>query len=226
MAASQIDYSVLTALPWNTTALCSENNEHILGNASKMPCFIPVCSVQPNDGAWRKETALCVAGGAVGIKVNPAWQGICLDSSEMAGLAGFCREAGVFLEIHIDHAFKPSPASAAALCAFLRSCPGVKILATHLGGLLGLYALHPPVAALLRNVWFDTAVSSTLQFVDFYIQVGLGGKVVLGSDFPFNHSHSQKQVLDGIRARGYSEEVLRRMCAENFQNLCGQGRTS
>lgn len=227
MSVAGVDVSVLTALPWNSPSLCVENNEYILDRAANDRLhFLPVCAVQPKNISWLRDVQECVDRGAIGLKINPEWQGFSLEDPEVIQLCSFCAEAKIFLEIHIDHAFKKSSTSAAALCSLLKSCPATKILATHLGGLLGLYFLHPPIAALLRNVWFDTAVSSTLQFVDFYLQVGLGQKVVFGSDFPFNHSHSQRQVLEGLRARGYDNETLANLCAKNFQALCASGQSS
>lgn len=227
MDVAAIDVSVLTALPWNSPSLCFENNDYILDRAAyDRSHFLPVCAVQPKNSCWLHDAQECVDRGAIGLKINPEWQGFSLEDPDVIRLGSFCAEAKIFLEIHIDHAFKKSLTSAAALCSLLKSCPTTKILATHLGGLLGLYFIHPPIGALLRNVWFDTAVSSTLQFVDFYLQVGLGQKVVFGSDFPFNHSHSQQQVLEGLRTRGYDDETLVGLCTTNFLELCEAGRPS
>lgn len=220
MAEAGISHSVLTALPWKSLELCIENNDHILEWTARDGRFMAVCAVQPGDDGWRDEVRRCLDAGVVGFKLNPAWQDLLLDSPNAIALADMCREAKVFLEIHVEHAFRSSTASASALCDLLRCCPGTRVLATHLGGLLGLYRLHPPVEKLLANVWFDTAASSTLRFVDFYVQAGLADRLVFGTDFPFNHCHGQSEVLSGIRALGHPAEVLGRILGNNFETLC------
>jgi predicted TIM-barrel fold metal-dependent hydrolase len=219
MKRSKINVSLLVSLPWRSMRLCQENNEFILDAARRDKCFMAVCSVQPCNKDWKKEAARCLKKGAVGIKVNPTWQGYVLDCREMASLAGFIARENVFLMTHIDHVFRKSSASPAHLLSLVKKCPETRILAAHLGGMLGIYAMHQPVAAALRNVWFDTAVSSTVKMVEFVIRSGLEDKVIFGSDFPFNHSHKQGQVLEAIKSLNLGKGIEAKIFCSNIVKL-------
>lgn len=219
MDHSGIQCSVLVAFPWADPELCRENNDYILGTAAGNERFLAICSVQPTSPAALQEMSRVVHAGAVGIKVNPVWQKFALDDPRMDELALAVQSTQAFLMLHVDQPYKTSPASSARLYALARKHPGLRILAAHLGGLLGLSALHPPVARTLANVWYDTAVSSTLEMVRWYCQAGLADKVILGTDFPFNHSHSQKQVVDVIRGLGLDRDHWWSLSGANFSRL-------
>lgn len=211
--------SVLVSFPWDSPGLCRENNDHVLGQAAADPRFLAVCSARPGLPGWEEEVRRTLAAGAAGIKINPVWQHLELDGPEVLELAALAEEAGTFLMVHVDHAYRRSPASPARLFALAERRPGLRILAAHLGGLLGLHALHPPVARTLANVWFDTAVSSTLEMVGFCHRAGLAERLVFGSDFPFNHCHDQITVLEGLRRLGLPPVDLEALLEGNFLRL-------
>ncbi|HNQ50906.1 MAG TPA: amidohydrolase family protein [Candidatus Omnitrophota bacterium] len=219
MRRSAIDRSALVSLPWRSPALCRENNDFILEASRLNRDFLAVCSVQPRAKAWKLEAQRCLAAGAAGIKINPVWQGYSLDDPAVHDLADFVRDRRAFLMVHVDHAFKISDSSAGHLCKLAAAHPDTRILAAHLGGMAGIYALYPPVAEILANVWFDTAVSATIRMVKLNIDAGLAGKIVFGSDFPFNHSHRQSQVLRSIRALKLGAAAEKRIFALNFLSL-------
>lgn len=219
MDENKIDKSVLVAFPWSDQDLCIENNNFILETVLKHSCFMAVCAVQPNGKVWNKEVERVLNNGAIGIKINPAWQGFELDGSEMDELADFIEQKKAFLMVHVDQPFRKSPASPAHLFNLAQRHPKTKILAAHMGGLLGLCTLHSPVADVLKNVWFDTAVSSTLGMVNCYVDAGLRDKIIFGTDFPFNHNHSQKQVLEGIRELNLSSNIEKAILYENFYSF-------
>jgi len=219
MEQSGIDRAVLVSLPWFNGELCHENNAFLLDIVAKDNRFMSVCAVQPLEGDWLKEAESCFENGAVGLKVNPGWQGYALDGPEMGELANYVSEKEKFLMVHVDHPYRKSIASPAHLFQLLREHPQTRFVAAHMGGLLGLYVFHPPVAEVLKNVWFDTAVSSTLELVQFFVMAGLCHKIIFGSDFPFNHSHSQRQVLEGLLAQDFDKSVRDAMFSENLLKL-------
>ena len=130
-----------------------------------------------------------------------------------------CAGNNLFIMTHIDHPFKLSGASPAHFCELLARCPQTKFIAAHMGGMIGLYALNSKIKNLFANVWFDTAISSTLQMVQHYVDVGLEDKIILGSDFPFNHSHEQKQVVDELSTLLASTTLRDKVFHQNFLNL-------
>jgi uncharacterized protein len=221
MDQADIARSVLVSFPWANPELCRENNDFILELAARQDRFMAICSVQPNDTQFIQEAARVLQAGALGIKINPVWQSFFLADKKIEDLAALIIEHGGFLMLHVDQPYKHSPASPAHLADLASRHPKLKILAAHLGGLLGISALHPPVAKKLRNVWYDTAVSSTLEMVRLYCQTGMKEKIVFGSDFPFNHSHSQKQVVDDLRRLELDTDVLKGIFQNNFFSLTG-----
>jgi predicted TIM-barrel fold metal-dependent hydrolase len=219
MDKSGIDKSVLVSLPWKGQDLCRENNDFVLEQARCNQRFMAICSVQPRARDWKGEAVRCLSKGAIAIKVNPVWQGGSLDSHEINELADFIAKKRAFLMVHVDHAFRKSNASAAHLFNLAKTNPKTRILAAHLGGMLGLYNLHQPIAEALKNVWFDTAVSSTVKMVEFNIKSGLENKIIFGSDFPFNHNHEQIQVLRSTRSLKLGRSVKNKILSENLLSL-------
>jgi len=219
MEQSGIDRAVLISLPWFSGELCHENNAFLLDTVAKDNHFMAVCAVQPLKSDWLKEAESCFESGAVGLKVNPSWQGYALDGSEMEELSSYVSEKNKFLVVHVDHPYRKSLSSPANLYQLLRARPQTRFVAAHMGGLLGLYVFHPPVAETLKNVWFDTAVSSTLKIVRFYVEAGLSEKIIFGSDFPFNHSHSQRQVLEGLLSQNFDRSMGEAMLSQNLLDL-------
>jgi uncharacterized protein len=224
MTRAGIDGAILVSFPWATHRHCVENNRLILQTAKRDSRFSAICSIQPLSSDWRVEAEACKRAGAVGLKVNASWQGFELDSIEMHAVSKWAAEHGLFIMTHVDQAFKKSPASAAHLLALAEENPNTQYLAAHLGGMLGLYAPLKGMAARLRNVWFDTAVSASLYMVRMYVDCGLQDKLVFGTDFPFNHSHEQAQVIEGVRALGLGDQQEAAIFHGNIARLLAYGR--
>lgn len=219
MTKSGISKSVLVSFPWNSSQLCSSNNSYLKEVIKNHPNFLLIASVNPSQAGWKEEATRAKASGAIGLKVNPEWQGFDLDDPCMDELAKFAVSNNLFLMIHIDHGFKKSRTSPAHFCEFLQKNPEVKIIAAHMGGMIGIYALNTRLRNLFKNVWFDTAVSSTLSMIKHYVEVGLEDKIIFGSDFPFNHSHEQKQVIEGLKLLGLGKAIEDKIFFQNFNKL-------
>ena len=217
MELARIDHSVLVAFPWATQDLCSENNRFLLEVCRSDSRFSAICSIQPLDPSWQDEADLCFKAGAVGLKVNAEWQGFELDCQQMEAVSQWACQHKMFIMTHVDHAFRKSPASAANLLALVDRCPDTRFLASHLGGMLGLYAPFKDIGKRLSNVWFDTAISDTLYMIKFYLDCGLKNKIIFGTDFPFNHSHKQTQVVEGIKALNLAVAVETAIFSNNFK---------
>ncbi len=221
MDESGIHKSVLVSLPWNRLKHCYINNNHVLEWASKSDRFYAVCSVSIIEEGYIFEAERVIKAGAIGLKINTSWQNQRLNSKKVIEIADYAAQKNVFLMVHVDHGFRVSKTSSAELFELARQCPETKIIAAHLGGLLGLYNLNKKVSPCLCNIWFDTAVSSTLEMVKFYTMAGLVDKLIFGSDFPFNHSHSQKQVVDGLKSLNFEDEELGKIFSLNLKSLAG-----
>jgi len=214
-----LDYVLLVAFPWKDPKLCRETNDFLLNLIARQKRFHCLCAVQPADKNFTKEADRCLRAGALGLKINPIWQGNELDGPEFDELAVFAGEAGVPVMTHVDQSYKKSSASAAALLKIAKRHPETKFLAAHLGGLLGLYAQHLPIRKAISNIWFDTAVSSTMQMVEFYVQSGLEDKVLFGTDFPFNHCHNQSEPLAAFHKIGLSKKIADKILHGNYESF-------
>jgi predicted TIM-barrel fold metal-dependent hydrolase len=224
MNSAGIARSLIVSFPWISPELCSENNRAVLDACRADDRLSPICSVQPLAPGWEAEAELCRAGGAVGIKVNARWQGFELDCDAMQRVARWAGRNGLFVMVHVDQAYRKSPASAAHLLQLAEANPQTQFLAAHLGGMLGLYAPFHGMAERLGNIWFDTAVSATLYMVRFYVECGLGNRLVFGSDFPFNHCHDQGQVVSGLRLLGLTPEQQHAIFCRNLGSLLRSAR--
>lgn len=216
MCTAGIELSVLVSMPWASPDLCRETNEHVLEMA-QLPYFACIASVQPKKPGWRDEAERALAEGALGIKINPRWQGFALDDACVLELADLIADKKRVLMTHVDQAYRTSECGAAHLISLAAQRPHTRILAAHMGGLLGMYASLPQVASRLGNLWFDTAISATLYMVPVYMRLGLGSHVVFGSDYPFNHCHSQKVVLEDLRKEVTEPDNQKRVIGENFR---------
>jgi len=220
MKTNHIDKSVLVSFPWGNHDLCCENNHYLFEIVKNNSQFFWIASVQPCNKDWMKEAERCINLGAIGLKINPFWQNFNLDGPETIQLIEWLiPQKNVFLMTHIDQAYKQTTTLPSHLLNFVCKYPNAKILAAHMGGGLGIYALHPPLAKTIKNIWFDTAVSATLKMIRFYVEAGLENRIIFGSDFPFNHSHSQGQVLNGISSLELSPETEVKIFKNNFYSL-------
>lgn len=219
MKKSGIERAALVSFPWNDPSLCQENNDYVLEAIKADSRFWGICSLHLRFAGWKTEAERCLKAGAVGFKINPDWQDYELEGGEVEALLTWIQQKKVFLMVHIDHAFKKSSTSAAHLFNLIRAHPKAKILAAHMGGMLGAYALYPKYRPHFENLWFDTAVSATLPMVNFYLQAGLEKKIIFGSDYPFNHIHGQKPVVSGIKKLKLKKAVEERIFKKNFLDL-------
>lgn len=226
MEISGVDASALVAFPWPDSNLCDVNNAYILDIIANDPRFYAICSVYPNDPNCISKAVELIDSGAVGIKLNPNWQSIAIDSPLFHRLLDAIEKKNSFIMLHVDQSYKSANAGASFLFQCATEHPNLRILAAHLGGLLGAYELIPRIKNVLCNVWYDTAISATPEFVKFYCDIGLSEKIVFGTDFPFNHSHSQLQLIEDLAAMGIDKEILDKIFSENFFKLINQEKIS
>jgi aminocarboxymuconate-semialdehyde decarboxylase len=109
--------------------------------------------------------------------------------------------------------------------------PGLRIVAAHGGGYLPTVigrsdrawhvrpeartCEHPP-SSYLERIWFDTVVHDPRALRRLVESVG-GGRVVLGSDFPFDMGSDDP--VGEVRAAGLPHEVTRRILGANADQL-------
>lgn len=225
LAACGIDRAVIMGLPWQSSALCRENNEYIAAACSAAGnTFSGFGVLNPADGAAADEELDRCADeyGFHGVKVIAAWQGWSLDDACAERLAAACVERNLVLLPHIAYLHEGSTQeSPAHLLRLARRHPRLKILAPHLGGLLCMHELHAPLREQLRNVRYITSVPTTMGMVAAAAQCCAEDKLAFGTDYPFQPSHDQRTVLDAFNALALPAALRARIAAANLLEFIG-----
>jgi predicted TIM-barrel fold metal-dependent hydrolase len=180
----------------------------------------------PEPGALRYVTA-AIDDGAQVFKVHPQVGGFSPADPLLAPVWGLLADAGVPVVIHAGHA----PAATAhtgpgPFAEVMASHPRLPAIVAHLGA--PDYEQFLAVAETYERVVLDT----TMIFTPFFDRItefppaalprlrelGLAGKVLLGSDFP-NIPHPYADQLAGLARLGLGDDWLRAICWENPTRL-------
>lgn len=223
MKRSGIDRCIIMGMPWREESLQDENNAYVAEVVRSHPdlfrgCFIPHCGDM--ERAARQISALD-RDVFVGVKLLPSDQGVKIDSPYLEPLWKAMSVLDLFLIVHTDHSIQGDDGDTPfRFLRFLESHPELRVAAPHLGGLLCLYELLPRVAKVAKNVYYVSSVSATLDMVEFAAKV-CPGRVMFGSDFPFNHCHDQASIVEGIRALDLSPEEIERVLGKTADEFLG-----
>ena len=87
-----------------------------------------------------------------------------------------------------------------------------------MGGLLCLYALVPEIREALKNAYFITSVSSTMEMVNFAAEIN-SDNLLFGTDFPFNHCHDQSTQIEYMQNTHLSESVKNKIMGKTALSL-------
>ena len=208
--------------------MAADLNSWTMAFARATPGCLPSATFYPEPGAARYVRS-AVADGARIFKVHPQVGGFSPGDARLDEVWGLLAEAGVPVVVHAGHApvgnehTGPGPFG-----ALLARFPGLSAIIAHMGA--------PDYEAFLRlslaysRVFLDT----TMIFTDFFDDVapfpgsslpmvrelGLAGKILLGSDFP-NIPHPYARQIGGLARLGLGPEWLRAVCWDNPVSLFG-----
>jgi predicted TIM-barrel fold metal-dependent hydrolase len=230
--AAGISAAVACGWPWRDAGLCRAHNDYLLDAARRGPGrILPLAIVAPASGpAALAEATRALDAGAVGLgELNADAQGFDFAApAPLAPLAALLTERRRPLLIHasepVGHAY---PGKGAAtpdrLLPFLRAYPDLRLIAAHWGGGLPFYELMPEVAALTRNVWYDSAATTYLyDFAIFrHVAALVGhGRILWGTDYPLlRHG----PFLRRTRELGLDPVGLAAILGGNARELFGLG---
>ncbi|MGE5289152.1 MAG: amidohydrolase family protein [Micromonosporaceae bacterium] len=175
-----------------------------------------------------------LAAGAQVFKIHLQVGGFPADHPLLEPVWGLLADAGTPVVIHAGHApvatgnTGPEP-----FAALLRRHPRLTAIAAHLGA--PDYEQFLAAAETHERVALDT----TMAFTEFFGQLapfpaaalprlrdlGLAGKVLLGSDFP-NIPHEYAEQVAGLARLGLGEDWLRAVCWGNAAALFGLAETA
>jgi uncharacterized protein len=218
---------MFTALAYaHQPGMAADLNAWTLDFAARTPGCVPCATFFPEDGVNRYTKAAIDAGARlfkVHIQVgdfNPA-------HARLDAVWGVLAEAGIPVVVHAGSGpvanvhTGPEPFG-----AVLRRHPRLRAIISHLGA--PEYAAFLAMAEKYERVCLDT----TMAFTQFFEEqapfprsllprlhdLGVGGKVLLGSDFP-NLPYPYAEQLAGLAALDLGDEWLRAVCWHNAQAL-------
>ncbi|MGH7641288.1 MAG: amidohydrolase family protein [Candidatus Dormibacteria bacterium] len=206
-----LDRALVFGWPFRDPGLLSSVNDYVADEAARSQGrLLGLGLVNPGRSGWQGELSRCADLGLRGLgELNADAQGFELRFE--GGLAGLLRRLSEMRWPLILHATEPLghpyPGKGTArperlwelLAPALAELPQLQLCLAHLGGGLPFYAHMPEVAALCRQLWFDTAALPYLyrSGVLSALQPLLGpDRLLFGSDFPLlSPGRYQEQVL-------------------------------
>ena len=227
MDENQIDYAIVSGLAWNSSSILRDNNVYVEECLQRYPTrlrglYTPDVS-DPESAA--AEILALDAKYYIGVEIIPKWQNTTINAQELEPIFEAVKQRDFFLKVYTAHPTQTLDGdSPYRTLEFLRTHPEIKTLIPHLGGLLCLYKLFPPIAAHLKNAYFITSVSATMEMVEFAASV-CSDNLLFGTDFPFNHSFDQKTPLDAMKALNVAREDQAKILGDNATRLFGLNRT-
>jgi len=223
MNDNKIDLSIIMGMPWRDFGLQKENNNYIEECVTKYPTHFKALYI-PNLNCIKtanKEIEALDNSKFIGVKMLPKDQGRNMLDPELFPFYETLVARKFPLMLHVEHITQSAATdSPFYLLQLAIKFPKLKIIAAHMGGLLALYGLMPKYKDVISKIHFITSVSATMEFVEFGVKVN-PKNICFGTDFPFNHSHSQKQVLDKIKSLDLDQSTQFDILGGNATNFYG-----
>jgi predicted TIM-barrel fold metal-dependent hydrolase len=192
---SRFDRAVVFGFAFKDPGLCRMVNDYVIEQVRQFPeRFIGFMVVSPNDPEIEKEISRCYDAGLRGIgELYPEGQGFALDDpKETRALVGACIERTIPVMIHTNepvghHYIGKNDIPLKKIERFIENSQNLRVVLAHWGGGLLLYEAMPELRKKFRNVYYDTAATPFLYDDGIYraaLALGLGEKILFGSDFP------------------------------------------
>jgi predicted TIM-barrel fold metal-dependent hydrolase len=208
--------------------MAADLNEWTMAFAKATPGCLPSATFYPEPGVSRYVRSAVEAGARI-FKVHLQVGGFSPADPRLDEVWGLLAEAGVPVVVHAGHApvgtehTGPGPFG-----AVLERHPGLAAIIAHMGApdyeaFLRLAADHERVALDTTMIWtdfFDHLAPFPAAALPLARDLGLAGKVLLGSDFP-NIPYPYARQIAGLARLGLGEAWLRAVCWNNPVALFG-----
>jgi uncharacterized protein len=208
--------------------MAADLNAWTMAFAQATPGCLPSATFYPEPGVGGYVRSALAEGARI-FKVHLQVGGFSPAEPVLDEVWGLLAEAGVPVVVHAGHApvgnehTGPGPFG-----AVLARHPGLTAVIAHMGA--PDYEAFLRLAADHERVFLDT----TMIFTDFFDalapfpatglplarELGLAGKILLGSDFP-NIPYPYARQLGGLARLGFGAEWLRAVCWDNPVGLFG-----
>jgi uncharacterized protein len=224
-----MDVRMFSALAYaHRPDMAADLNEWTLAFGKAIPECLPSATFYPEPGAGRYVREALEAGARI-FKIHLQVGGFRPDDPLLDPAWGLVAEAGVPVVVHAGHApvgtgnTGPGPFG-----DLLARHPGLTAIVAHMGA--PDYEEFLRLAAERERVSLDT----TMIFTDFFDdlapfpaaalplvrELGLAGKILLGSDYP-NIPHPYARQIAGLARLGLGDDWLRAVCWDNPVALFG-----
>ena len=225
-----ISRSVIMGIGWVGQDLARESNDYMIESAlahgGRLSAF---CSLNPAWGdAAVTELERCAKDGAVGIgELHADSQEFdIMDRARMAPVMDAARNLSLPVLVHasepVGHQYPgKGETTPGKLYRFIENFPDNVIVCAHWGGGLPFYALMPEVPEVIKNVYFDTAVSPFLyrpQVVRTVVDLIGPDKILFGTDFPLIQP---KRLLRYVEEAGLEQAAHDAILGGNAARLLG-----
>ncbi|SCG65027.1 hypothetical protein GA0070613_3929 [Micromonospora inositola] len=201
-------------------------NRWTLDFARATPGCLPSATFYPEPDTVRYVAGALDAGARV-FKVHVQVGGFLPTDPALDAVWGLLADAGVPVVVHAGHAPVGTPHTGPEpFAALLARHPGLTAVVAHLGA--PDYAAFLDLAEKYERVRLDTTMAFT-SFFDRFMpfpagelprlrELGLAGKVLLGSDFP-NIPYPYAEQLAGLERLDLGDDWLRAVLWENAADL-------
>jgi predicted TIM-barrel fold metal-dependent hydrolase len=179
--------------------------------------LIPFVRLDMNESPI-EEAVRCLDRGARGIKLHPRAQRFALNDQRLAPVFELAADRRVPILIHGGRGLPPI---ADHLSRLVDAYPGAQLIIAH-AGIADMAALAGCFAGR-RGVFFDTAVWSPVDLLDFFHQVP-PEQILYASDYPYGRQ--PQSLLIALRTAitaGLDEAQLRDMLAGNANRIATGG---
>ena len=221
MDENKIQFGILSGIAWHDREILDKNNKYVAECVEQYSNrFRALYIADPSDPVQAaKEIRLLDDSIYIGVELIPKWQKVHIDDKDLYPIFKAVKERNFFFKAYTAHITQTLDGdSPYRLLQFLKSNPDLKVLVPHMGGLLCLYALIPEIREALKNAYFITSVSSTMEMVNFAAKIN-PNNLLFGTDFPFNHCHDQSTQIEYMKNTDLSEVVKNKIMGESALSL-------
>ena len=222
---SRLERAVVFGFGFKDMGLCRMVNDYVIEKAKEFPHRLTgFMSVSPNDAGVEKEIDRCQSAGLKGIgELYPDGQGFAIDDEkETRALVGACIERNLPVIVHtnepVGHTYAgKNDIGLRQIERFVAHSQGLKVVLAHWGGGILFYEAMPELREQFRTVYYDTAATPFLYSADIYraaLALGLGNKILFGSDFPLLPPSRYLPVLQPL-----ADDARERILSGNAQRL-------
>jgi predicted TIM-barrel fold metal-dependent hydrolase len=225
--ASGFDQAVIFGFGFQDMGLCRYVNDYVIDAVKRYPARLTgFMSLAPGSGELEREIDRCYRAGLRGAgELFPAGQGWDIgEETETASLAAACAERNLPVLVHVNepvgHSYPgKTNVPLQKIERFIEHHQDLAIILAHWGGGLFFYETMPELRKKCRNVYYDTAATVFLYDSRVYraaAALGLGAKILFGSDFPLL---APPRYTEAIDASGISAEDRELLLGGNIRRL-------